>query len=61
MQLMVQVGLMTPDGQLVGPPMASGGEPALIMPGAGGEKGKLWTPDAPQASGEKKSALWIPD
>jgi hypothetical protein len=61
-QLMVQLGLVTPDGRLMTPPTESQGtESPLVIPGAGAEPGKLWTPDAQQPSGEKKSSLWIPD
>jgi hypothetical protein len=51
-QLLVQSGLVGPDGRLaIGAP-----------PSAAAEAGKLWTPDTPQAAaGEKKSSLWLPD
>jgi hypothetical protein len=61
-QLLMQLGLVTPDGRLLAPaPAAASPESSLVVPGAGAEPGKLWTPDAPQPAGEKKSALWIPD
>ncbi|HZZ30200.1 MAG TPA: tetratricopeptide repeat protein [Pirellulales bacterium] len=65
-QLLMQFGLITPDGRLAvgaAPPAAAGASAAtpLVVPGAAAEPGKLWTPDAPQATGEKKSALWLPD
>ena len=34
---------------------------AVRRAGAATEPGKLWTPDAPQPSGEKKSSLWLPE
>ncbi len=61
-QLLVQTGLITPDGRLIAPQTSeTSGEPSLVLPGAEAEAGKLWTPDSAQPSGEKKSALWIPD
>ncbi|HTN74631.1 MAG TPA: hypothetical protein VL096_05270 [Pirellulaceae bacterium] len=58
MQIMVQLGIVTPDGRMRQQPGAEaamlGGEPA----GAGG----LWTPGDPVAKpAEKKSSLWLPD
>ena len=61
-QLLVQTGLVGPDGRLaIGG--AAPGAPAspLVVPGAATEPGKLWTPDQPQPGGEKKSALWLPE
>ncbi|MCC7084787.1 MAG: hypothetical protein IT427_07240 [Pirellulales bacterium] len=61
-QLLVELGLATPDGRLAIPSLRSvPPESSLVVPGNGDEPGKLWTPDAPEAAGEKKSALWIPD
>jgi hypothetical protein len=66
-QLLMQFGLITPDGRLAmgaaPPAAAAAGNTAtpLVVPGAAAEPGKLWTPDAPQAGGEKKSSLWLPD
>ena len=65
-QLLVQTGLVGPDGRLAiggagaAAPSGAPGSP-LVVPGAAGEPGKLWTPDQPQAGGEKKSALWLPE
>ena len=63
-QLLMQTGLIGPDGRLAmgGPPAAA--SPAaspLVVPGASAEPGKLWTPDTPQSTGEKKSSLWLPE
>jgi tetratricopeptide (TPR) repeat protein len=61
-QLLVQTGLIGPDGRLaIGTPAPSAAASPLVVPGAAAEPGKLWTPDAPQPSGEKKSALWLPE
>jgi hypothetical protein len=66
-QLLMQTGLIGPDGRLAmgGPPpaaaAAAGGGTPLMVPGAAAEPGKLWTPDAPQPTGEKKSSLWLPE
>jgi hypothetical protein len=63
-QLLMQTGLIGPDGRLlIGAPQAAAASAAspLVVPGAGAEPGKLWTPDAPQGGGEKKSSLWLPE
>jgi hypothetical protein len=62
-QLLVQTGLVGPDGRLnIGAaPAASAASPLVVPGGAAADTGKLWTPDAPQAGGEKKSSLWLPD
>lgn len=60
MQMLVQMGIISPDGRMRGAPPAPGGgmlggEPAAAP--AGG----LWTPGAPAApAAEKKSGLWLP-
>jgi tetratricopeptide (TPR) repeat protein len=62
MQILVQLGVMTPDGRMRAPagapsPAMAGGMGAEASPVAGG----VWTPDAPAAAqGEKKSGLWLP-
>ena len=55
-QILVEAGLMTPDGRMVRPPEESGG---LVLPGSPAEQGKIWTPES-EAGGGKKSALWVP-
>ncbi len=62
-QLLVQTGLVGPDGQLnIGVPAAAASPASpFAVPAAATEPGKLWTPDAPQPSGEKKSSLWLPE
>jgi hypothetical protein len=56
-QLLMEAGLIGPDGRFVAAPPAAA------------EAGKLWTPDSPQspavstakAGGETKSSLWLPE
>jgi len=55
--ILVQFGILTPDGQLrAAPPQEAADAPAASA-------SKLWTPGAPpEAGGEKKpSQLWVPD
>jgi len=57
-QILTEAGLIGPDGR----PAASRQQaeaPAIVVPGAAAEPGKIWTPgsEAPQG---KKSALWTP-
>jgi hypothetical protein len=57
MQILVEAGLVSPDGRPTRPPQDSS---PLVVPGAGAaEAGKIWTPDSEAAPG-KKSALWVP-
>jgi len=58
--LLMQMGILRPDGSAA-MPMAPEPEPAgLIVPGGGGESGgKLWTPGGDEPRGEK-SSLWVP-
>jgi hypothetical protein len=57
MQILVQAGVINPDGSSAGGPEPAG----LVVPGgsAGSESSGLWTPgsDAPKSKG---SALWTP-
>lgn len=58
MQMLVQMGIISPDGRMRGAPgiPPGGGEPAAAPAGSG-----LWTPGAPAApAAEKKSGLWLP-
>lgn len=63
MQILVQLGVMTPDGRMRAP---AGAPPAAMAAGINAEApavaaGGVWTPDAPApAAGEKKSGLWLP-
>jgi hypothetical protein len=52
--ILQEMGLMNAGGL---PPQAAA-EPAIVMPGASEDSGKLWTPES--ASGPAKSALWVP-
>lgn len=53
MQLLVQVGVLRPDGT------PAAGPPQQPPPTAAAEPGKLWTPDSQASGGEKK--IWTPD
>ena len=55
MQILMEAGLISPDGRPVRPPQDS----PLVVPGAAAEPGKIWTPESEAAPG-KKSALWVP-
>jgi len=60
--LLIEVGLLRPDGSFAGapsaPPQAVG--PGIVVPDVpGAEPGKIWTPDS-QASQGEKSKLWVP-
>jgi hypothetical protein len=64
-RLLVEQGVIGPDGRPVAQPPAAG--PAeLVMPGAAaapspaGSTSKLWTPGSEPAPSSKKSALWTP-
>jgi hypothetical protein len=63
MQILVQLGIISPDGRMRAP---AGAPPAAMAAGMGAEApaaaaGGVWTPDAPApATGEKKSGLWLP-
>jgi hypothetical protein len=57
LQILVEAGLVTPDGRPVCPPQDAGSP--LVVPGAGAEPGKIWTPESEAGPG-KKSALWVP-
>jgi len=56
--LLVQIGLMRPDGTPVVP---AAEEPSIIVPGSeGGASGKLWTPGSPGPTGASGGKLWTP-
>jgi tetratricopeptide (TPR) repeat protein len=56
MQILVEAGLMTPDGRPVRGP---GQGEAMAAPGPAADAGKIWTPESEAGPG-KKSALWVP-
>jgi hypothetical protein len=62
-QLLMQTGLIGPDGRLAMgmPPGGAASAAASPLAATAAEPGKLWTPDAPQSTGEKKSSLWLPE
>lgn len=58
-QMLMQMGLIGPDGQPMGPPS---GQPAAAE-AAGGESSGLWVPgqeNAPSQGGSEGSKLWLP-
>jgi hypothetical protein len=57
MGMMVQLGLMRPDGTMVRPP-ADEAAAGLSAPTAAAEPGKIWTPES--ARGGEKPSLWLP-
>ena len=57
LQILVEAGLVTPDGRPVRPQQDTASP--LVVPGATGEPGKIWTPESEAGPG-KKSALWVP-
>jgi hypothetical protein len=63
-RLLVEHGILGPDGQPVARPTAPSG-PELVVPGSGpapapAAASKLWTPGSEPAPTGKKSALWTP-
>lgn len=60
-RLLVQTGVLRPDGTLAAEPAAPGQEgPSVVVPGAeAAEPGKLWTPDSQKPAGEKPK-IWTP-
>lgn len=56
--ILMDAGLLRPDGSPAAMPAQAEAQPGLIIPGATEEPGKLWTPEQ-AGDGEKK--LWIPD
>lgn len=58
MMMLMQMGLVTPDGRMRAPGAAPGAGPEAAAPAPGG----LWTPGAPTPpAGETKSGLWLPE
>jgi hypothetical protein len=63
LQFLMGIGAIGPDGTVRAPAEPAAEEGAkIVVPGeeAGGEAGKLWTPDGAQPSGEKPK-IWTPD
>jgi hypothetical protein len=58
MGLMVQLGLVRPDGTMVRPPMGEAAAGMAASPAAAAETGKIWTPET--ARGGDKPSLWLP-
>jgi hypothetical protein len=64
LQVLVDAGIVRPDGTPVMQPRASAGEAPLSSGGTipASEAGKLWTPGAEAApTGAKKSVIWTPE
>ncbi len=57
LQVLVEAGLVTPDGRPVHQQHEASSP--LVVPGAAAEPGKIWTPESEAGPG-KKSALWVP-
>ena len=61
MSIFMRLGMVGPDGRVRIPiDDAAAAAPAIVVPGATAEPGKLWTPDS-VAQAAKKSALWVPE
>jgi hypothetical protein len=61
--ILMQLGVLRPDGSLAIPSMGGGGPGGRPSPAASTAEAapSLWTPDSAATTGEKKSALWVPD
>lgn len=60
MQILVDAGIVRPDGRPVAPQQREAA-PGIVVPGgAAAEPGKIWTPGSDEPSSGKKSALWTP-
>jgi tetratricopeptide (TPR) repeat protein len=61
-QMLVQFGIIAPDGTPAGPQPRSAPPAAAAAAQPAPQTGGLWTPDspAPQPTGETKSKLWLP-
>lgn len=57
-RLLIDSGLLTPDGRPVNMPVGPAGA-TISEPAAADEPGKIWTPQSEQPG--QKSSLWIPD
>jgi len=60
-ELLVEIGVLNPDGTPAERPEASPAEPpSLVVPGqAGAKPGELWTPDSQKPTGDKPK-IWTP-
>jgi hypothetical protein len=58
--MLIEVGLLRPDGSVAPAAAAPGAGPGIVVPGQeGAEPGKLWTPDG-QTPPEQKGKIWTP-
>ncbi|MGC4004810.1 MAG: hypothetical protein QM811_17520 [Pirellulales bacterium] len=62
-RLLANAGLVGPNGEMRLPSAGPGVSSAIVGAEAtpAGTESKLWTPDAAEPRGEKKSSLWIPE
>ncbi|HUT89770.1 MAG TPA: hypothetical protein VMY37_09755 [Thermoguttaceae bacterium] len=60
-ELLIEIGVLNPDGTPAEPPEAPGAEPpSLVVPGQSDAKpGELWTPDSQKPTGDKPR-IWTP-
>lgn len=60
-ELLVEIGVLNPDGTPAEPPEAAAAEPpSLVVPGQSDAKpGELWTPDSQRPTGDKPR-IWTP-
>ena len=60
-ELLIEIGVLNPDGTPAEPPEAPGAEPpSLVVPGQSDAKpGELWTPDSQKPTGDKPK-IWTP-
>jgi len=60
-ELLIEIGVLNPDGTPAEPPEAAAAEPpSLVVPGQSGAKpGELWTPDSQKPTGDKPQ-IWTP-
>jgi len=58
-RLLIDTGLLTPDGRPANMPIGAPGG-TMSEPAAADDAGKIWTPQSEQPGGQK-SSLWIPD
>ena len=60
-ELLIEIGVLNPDGTPAEPPEAPGAEPpSLVVPGQSDARpGELWTPDSQKPTGDKPK-IWTP-
>ena len=58
-ELLVNLGLLRPDGSPVVPEEEAAEPSSLVLPGQGAKPGELWTPDSQKPAGDKPG-IWTP-